>query len=362
MTGATMKLVLVISSLSSGGAERVMTDMANYWTKKGWQVTLVTFSGSNTADFYQLEERVKRIHLGLRKPTAGLPDKLMFNVTRLHRLRSCIHSENPDAVISFMVSTNVLTILATYGMGLRTIVSERNAPSNPTVNRLWRFARLIAYRHAHVVVAQTKSIGDWIRNKCGARVCEIPNALRDLPIPAEDREQIILSIGSMTHQKGFDILLEAFGAVADRYPLWRLVILGDGPERSALEAHCAGLKLSSRVDMPGRVQNIEAWLARAGLVVQASRFEGFPNVVLEALGMGVPVISSDCASGPSEMIKDGVNGRLVPLDAGASGFATAIDELLSDNVLRLRMGKEAIKIRTEFSQARVMRLWEATLK
>jgi glycosyltransferase involved in cell wall biosynthesis len=176
----------------------------------------------------------------------------------------------------------------------------------------------------------------------------------------EERETIILAVGRLVRLKGFDLLLKAFAQLHSAHPTWRLIILGEGPERQALEALRKELGLVNHFELPGQVRNPEAWMARAGLVVQPSRYEGFPNAVLEAMAMGAPVISSDCRCGPSEMIKDGVNGRLVPVDDIAA-LARVMGDLLSRKDERERLGHAAVAVRCDFSMDRIMPRWEGLL-
>jgi GalNAc-alpha-(1->4)-GalNAc-alpha-(1->3)-diNAcBac-PP-undecaprenol alpha-1,4-N-acetyl-D-galactosaminyltransferase len=357
-----VRIALVISSLGSGGAERVMSDMANHWASKGWGISLITFSGKDSSDFYPLSSLVQRIHLNLRRPTLSLSDKLLFNSKRIKALRDVLRAETPDVVISFMDSTNVLTILASSGMPHQVIVSERVDPvANPNISRFWRLARRLSYRFSDYVVAQTSEVAAWISENCKARVAVIPNALRPLQVTAVPREPLLLAVGRLDRQKGFDLLLKAFASLADRFPNWKLVLLGDGPERDELESLCATLGLNERVSMPGRVKDVECWLARASIMVQPSRFEGFPNVVLEGMGTGLPVITADCRSGPSDIIEDGKNGVLVPVEE-VPPLAQAMSSLMDSPQTRIVMGRAALDVCEVYSQQRIMGLWEALLE
>lgn len=356
-----MRIALVISSLGAGGAERVLSDMANYWASKGWVITLITISGDEVADFYPLNNNVQRIRLGLGGDTKGPLQKFSRNVLKVRRLRQAIHRAKPDAVISFMDVNNVLTLLATTGLGLNVIVSERIDPAvNSTIGKIWALLRTTLYRHAAAVVGQTAAASKWLTEYCRARAVTIANPLRQLPLPATHRQDFVLSVGRLEPQKGFDTLLHAFAGVHNQFPDWRLVILGEGPQRVALNQLARSLGISSVVDMPGNVTEPEVWMARAGLVVQASRFEGFPNVLMEAMAMGAPVIATDCRSGPAELIHDQANGRLVPVD-DVPRLAEVMAELMADGQKRGHLGLSAIQIRARFSQDKIMPSWEALL-
>jgi glycosyltransferase involved in cell wall biosynthesis len=222
---------------------------------------------------------------------------------------------------------------------------------------MWRASRIATYWRADAVVAQTRDAACWIAKLCRVKAIAIPNPLRALPEVDGPRESMVLAVGRLVHQKGFDLLIRAFSDVAQEFSNWRLVIIGTGPERSALLRLSEQLLPGDRVEFRSPVKDIELWMARAGLVVQPSRFEGFPNVVLEAMGMGAAVISADCRSGPAEIIKDGVNGRLVPVEDAAM-LSRVMSELLRQPEERVRLGNEAKKVRQAFRQDLVMHQWE----
>jgi glycosyltransferase involved in cell wall biosynthesis len=352
---------MVTSSLAAGGAERVLSDMANYWCARGWQVTLATWSGPDTEDFYALDSGVVREWLDVHSPNDSSVAKMRSNAARVRRLRGLIRRRCPDAVLSFIDWSNVLTIVASRGTGVRTVVSERIHPAHYRgLARPWRMLRMLTYRYADVVVGQTAEVTDWLRARCSAPATTIPNPLRELPRIDAEREKTVLGVGRLVRQKGFDVLIDAFARVHPEHPDWRLQILGTGPEREALLAMAREIGVAESFDLGEPVRNIEDWMARAGILVQPSRYEGFPNVLLEGMGMGVPVISADCPSGPSEIIDDGVNGLLVPVeDAGA--LADALMKLMAGPELRHRLGSEAVLTRERFGQQRIMAAWERQL-
>jgi GalNAc-alpha-(1->4)-GalNAc-alpha-(1->3)-diNAcBac-PP-undecaprenol alpha-1,4-N-acetyl-D-galactosaminyltransferase len=354
-------VVMVTGSLEAGGAERVLADMANYWNSKGWRITFATWAGRRSEDFYALDPGVQRVWLDVDTANTSALAKPWAYVRRVRKLRRLLANVRPDAVLSFIDMSNVLTLLACIGLRLRVVVSERiNGATDPGIPWIWRTLRIATYRLADAVVAQTPDAAGWIARLCGVTALAIPNPLRTLPEFAGAREPVILAVGRLTHQKGFDILIRAFSHIRAEYPNWRLVIIGAGPEHSALVSLSAQLKLGDCVEFRSPVKDIEAWMSRAGLVVQPSRFEGFPNVVLEAMGMGAAVISTDCRSGPSEIIKDRVNGRLVPVDDVAV-LTQVMSELLRQPEERARLGSEAKKVRVAFSQDIVKKQWENCL-
>jgi glycosyltransferase involved in cell wall biosynthesis len=354
-------LLLLVASLRGGGAERQLSDMANYWVAKDWHVILATWSGPEVADFFPLDSRVRRVSLESRTKGVMSQSRIRVNLERVARLRRFLASARPDAMLSFMTESNLLTILAGAGLHPRVVISERVQPAlHGALPWTWRILRRVLYRWADAVVAQTQDAAQWLRRNCRTTVTVIPNALRSLPEPSSERLPLIVAVGRLTHQKGFDVLLRAFARIAHTCADWRLAIIGDGEERQRLTRLRGELLLDNRVEFVGQSSDVVGWMARAGLIVQPSRFEGFPNVVLEGMGLGAAVISADCPSGPSDMIEDGVNGRLIPVD-DVDKLAEVMAELISSPDERARLGHAASAVRARYRQDVVMDRWEACL-
>ncbi|MEP7242297.1 MAG: glycosyltransferase family 4 protein [Gammaproteobacteria bacterium] len=360
-SSALSRVVLVTGALDCGGAQRVLADLANHWASSGCRVTLATWSGTENRDFYSLDPAIERVWLGAVSGARSPVTKLRAQIARIRRLRALMRASRPDAVLSFIDVSNVLTLFAAAGLGLRVVVSERTNPGlNFTVPRPWRLLRKLVYGRASRVVAQTQDAAKWLRDHCGVDAAVIPNSLRELPLPSRPRENVVMGVGRLSAEKGFDSLLRAFARLASRFPAWKLQILGDGPDRARLAALRDELGLAGRAELAGEVTGVEEWLARAGLFVHASRREGFPNALLEAMGMGAAVVSTDCQSGPGELIADGVNGRLVPVD-DIDELMRVMAELMAGGSLRERLGGEALKVRETYAPAAIMKKWEAVL-
>jgi len=357
------RVLLVIGSLECGGAQRALIQMANHWKGLDWDVTLTTWSGSEVPDFYEVDPRIDRVALtphltSVRASRFAAIRSILFRMLRLRRL---VATKEPDAVLSFIDVSNVLTILSTVGMPVRIVVSERTNPSqNKTVSPFWKGLRRLTYRWAGEVVVQTSDAARWIDIECGVRSLVIPNGIRRMPGVDVLRAPLILTVGRLSREKGVDAVLRAFALATRKESEWRLVIVGDGPERSALIALRAELNLMERVEFAGQVHDVETWLARAGFVVHASRREGFPNVVLEAMAMGVPVICTDCPSGPSDIIRDRINGRLIPVD-DVDALSDAMTELMESRDVRLRLAGEALKVRETYDLNMIMDRWSTVL-
>ena len=358
-----MRLILITASLGPGGAERVLSEMANYWADRGWEVTLATWSGPEIADFYPVDERIHRVWLNIQVRGLRWWFRPMANWQRVRKLRRLILLQQPEAVISFLDWSNVLAIIASTGTGVRTIVSERTSPEhNHTLGRPWRWGRRLTYRFAHCVVAQTDVARQWLADHCGAVTVTIPNPLRSLPPPGADEARVntLLAVGRLSAEKGFDTLLRAYAALGAVAGAWRLRIIGAGPCREELGQLAETLGIARSVQFDEPVKNVAEPMSEAKVFALASRFEGFPNALVEAMAMGLAVVSTDCPAGPSAIVKDKINGLLVPVDDPAS-FAAALSSLIEDDTLRRRLAAEAVAVRGTYEQSHIMRQWETVV-
>lgn len=354
-----MRVALVLPGLSAGGTERVVSLLANHWAARGWLVSIVTMEEPGTAPYYPLDPRITIVQLALPAIRRPLSAETQTVVRRILALRRALRALAPDVVIAFLTRANIVTLLATRGSGLPVIVSERNNAALQSASRVWRWLRAHLYRRAHGVVTMTPGAHDHLARTTGARGRVIPNfvdpGVVDLP---QTPGTVLTAAGRLVPQKGFDLLLEAFARIAAAFPEWRLVIWGEGSERAALEAQRDRLGLGERVQLPGISSTPGAWLATAGVFVLSSRFEGWGNVLLEAMAAGRPVVAFDCPWGPREMITDGRDGLLVPC-GDVAALAEALARLLGDPALRLRLAAAARVSTRRFSIDRIAPRWDA---
>jgi glycosyltransferase involved in cell wall biosynthesis len=188
----------------------------------------------------------------------------------------------------------------------------------------------------------------------------IPNAVRGSTFLGDHRgrvnEPIILGIGRLAQQKGFDLLLSAFSNSGLADDGWRLVVLGEGDERKALSKLSEDLGVSESVEIPGHARNVSNWIFRSSIFALPSHYEGFPNALLEAMQLGTACVSFDCPSGPGDLIEDGSNGLLVVPDDVAA-LSEALRKLALNEPVRERLAREAAKVSATFSMDRVYGLW-----
>jgi GalNAc-alpha-(1->4)-GalNAc-alpha-(1->3)-diNAcBac-PP-undecaprenol alpha-1,4-N-acetyl-D-galactosaminyltransferase len=357
-----MKMTLVISSLNAGGAERVMTTLANAWAAAGDDVSLITFETPHYQPFYALSASVKLHNLDLLNRSVCNPlVKIWKLLRRFWVLRQAFKSEKPDCIISFIDTVNIVTILTTVGLNIPVIISERVDPQYHSIGVFKNFLRKITYPFADHIVVQTKQIQHYFPKKLHSRISIVSNPVSEPPgdlsqTTIDFEQKKIIAIGRLEPQKGFDLLLQAFAVLHHEYPEWTLVIWGEGADRIALEAlrDCLGLK--THVQFPGLTNNVYQVLSAGSLFVLSSRYEGFPNSLCEAMATGLPVVAFDCGSGPVDIIRHEIDGLLVPAQ-NINALADAMSQLVQSIELRKQYGNRAKEIVDRFSLKKVLEQW-----
>lgn len=330
--------LIFIPTLAAGGAERVTSTLANEWCKSR-RVTLVT--QFDRPDFYPLDPRVDVIRLGFT-PSRPLLPRVVDIASAARALRKAVTKARPDFVLAMLQNYNELALAALAGTGLPVIVSERGSPQNRE-RPVRLLARDLLYPNAAGVIFQTRVSQDHLSARLRLkRSVVIPNPVRPVIAPEERvAERLILTAARQVEGKGLDQLLNAFAGM--KTPGWRLVLCGDGPLRPSLEAQAQDLGIADRVEFTGTVKDLAPWYRRAGIFAFSSLHEGFPNALAEAVVSGLPCVSYDCPTGPSELIEDGVSGRLVPV-GDWQALRDALDDLASDEAKAERYGREGARM------------------
>lgn len=363
-----MRLLIYIHSLENGGAERVAANLANHWVSIGWDVTVVTVA-PQTRDFYGLDGSVRRISLQLASSGGNVLAGFVRTVKRVRALRRVLREVRPEVALSVMHTANVVLSHAARGLpNLCLIGSEHNFPPKAPMGIIWETLRRHAYADLDAVVALTSECAGWLRTNSRARRVEvIPNAVT-WPLPMHDPRvdpesvctpgrQVLLGVGRLSAEKNFSTLVEVFARLAAKHPDWDLVVVGQGPLYAELEAQIKAAGLERRVFLPGSVGNVGDWYARASLYVMSSYFEGFPNTLVEAMSYGLPAVSFDCDTGPRDIIRDNIDGFLIP-PGDTSRMEAALTLLMGNEAYRSDMASEAIRVRERFSMRKISGMWE----
>ena len=356
-----MRIALVITALGAGGAERVIIGLANAWAARGREVTLITFEPPSTAPYYELDGRVALRQLGVASAARPIWRALRQGVRRLRALRQSLRAIEPDVTISFLAKINVLTVLATRGLTLPVIVSERNNPERQRFRATWRWLRARLYGVAYCVVTPSRGVLESFPRAIRAHGRVIPNPVDLTPPPRRvPGTRRLVAVGRLVHQKGFDLLLQAFTKIAPAHPEWTLTIWGEGDQRRPLEALRDELRLHDRVRLPGLTERPGQWVEEAEIFVLSSRFESFGNVITEAMVAGLPVVAFDCPWGPGEILRDGEDGLLVPPE-DADALAAALRRLILDSSLRRRLGEAGARNVRRFHGDVIVAQWDALI-
>ncbi|MGU7783019.1 glycosyltransferase family 4 protein [Burkholderia sp. PU8-34] len=363
-----MKILFLNHSMRCGGAERVTANLANEWAARGCDVEIATFTSSDS-DFYKLDDRIVRLELALAGTSSWIFGGLIANFRRLAAVRHLLKTQRPDVVIGIMTVPSILAILANIGLGFKVIATEHNHPPMLRMSMIWERLRSLTFKHAAAVVALTTETRAWLERNCSCRnVSIIPNPVA---LPVEDTEprlspaqfvpadtRMLLAVGRLEPQKGFDLLIQAFSKINRRVPGWKLVILGEGSERNRLQEKISDSSLDESIAMPGRAGNIGDWYKRADLYVLSSRFEGLPQTLAEAMGSGCAAVSYDCDVGPRDIIRAGVDGLLVSEVGDVDALADGLRKIMVDHQGRSRMASLATDVATRFAPSQILSLWD----
>ena len=357
-----MHLTLIISSLSSGGAERVLSELANYWVSQGHQVTILTLASPDIKPFYPIEPKINLMQLDQTQPESSLFTRLRNILRRVFYLRKAICTLNPDVVISFVEVMNITTLIATIGLKIPILVSERIDPNFHKIHQLYSWLRFKIYPCASRVIVQTGGAAKYFSEKFKVLIAIIPNPVR---IPKLQKVQYsvqitkIVTTGRLDPQKDHKTLIRAFYHLLQHHPYLTLTIYGEGRELANLQELITHLNLEDKVYFPGVVKNIDDVLLNADLFIFPSLYEGFPNALCEAMAIGLPVIASNC-SGNIDIVQDGINGRLFPV--GNIEILTEIAlEIINDKIQAETIATNAKNICEDLEPSCIFSMWDKCL-
>ena len=324
-----MKILFYINTLRHGGAERVMVNLACYFSDIGYETILVT-SFRDTWE-YKVEGNVKRLTLEEKEIKQG---KIKRNWSRIIKLRNILKQERPDVAISFMAEPNFRLILAAIGLNLKTIVSVRNDPNKEYAGKIGRFVGKCILPFADGCVFQTKEAQEWFPKKLQRKSTIIFNAVKEEFFHIERKPILgeIITCGRLETQKNHKLLINAFAEVVKEHPYARLKIYGEGSLKQVLQKQIHELGLQEKAFLMGATNDVAKALQTADLFVLSSDYEGMPNALMEAMAAGVPCISTDCpCGGPRELFGILLCKNLIECNSRSQLKNKILDNLLSDS-------------------------------
>lgn len=395
-------LILICNSLDAGGIERVVSTLANEWSRRGRKVAVVMLHDRRR--FFALDPSVHQVIIdrarltwvaeGLKKLKSRIAELkvarpwliALFGWPLYHffaahfysfnfrlfigyeswALRRVLRRIESPVVVSFGTAINIITLRACEGLKRRVIISERNDPRRLARFGLWDLMWRKHYRSADIVTANTRGalldMCDYVEPE---KLAFVPNPLvfengnGDGGAPLAP-SPFFLTVGRLVWDKAHDVLLDAFALLGDEMGEWRLAVVGDGRMREALKSQATDLGISKRVDWHGIVSEPHILYGSASIFAMPSRVEGMPNALLEAMSCGLPVVVSDGAPGPLELVENEVTGLVVPVN-DAVALAAALRRLADDPLLCSRLGQAARARVAEYELPKAIAQWESVI-
>lgn len=355
------KILFYINLITYGGAERVLVNLANEFSKRDYQVILVTSYYNDKKEAYEIDKNIKRISLQNSKENKLF---IIKNIILTYKLRKICKQENIDVVISFMAEPNFRAIISTTFLGTKNVISIRNDPNMEYPNFLYKILAKILYPFASGCVFQTEEAKKWFDKSVQIKSEIILNHVdkKFYQVKFEGVRKDIVTVGRLEKQKNQKLLIEAFGKIAIDFPDENLIIYGDGSEKESLEKLTKSLCIENRVIFKGFYNDIQEEIKGARVFVLSSDYEGLPNAVMEAMSLGLPVISTDCpCGGPKLLISNNENGILVNV-GDLEEMVIALYKILSNRELAESLEENA-KIKSfEFESVIIFNKWEQYIK
>ena len=298
------RITFLIGCMRRGGAERVISILANNYVKRGWNVDIITLL--EDSNDYKLDDRINLIPM-----CKDGKSRLCQLPTWIYNIRKYVKKSNTDVIVSFIARINIITILSCIGLNKKIIISERNDPKSDGRGILVKILTYILYPLSKSIIFQT----EWAKG-CFPKYIQKKGIIIGNPvIVSEDKKELgtkkIVAVGRLTEQKNHKMLINSFKKINEYNKEYRLYIYGEGGLREKLEMQVRDLELQDYVFLPGNFIDIHKKISDADIFVLSSRYEGLSNALLEAMMMGIPCISTNYA-GVNEIIVNGYNGILVP--------------------------------------------------
>lgn len=343
-----MKIIFVIVSLAGGGAERVISILANQFVQKGIDVTVMMIAGDEVA--YPIDERVHLLCIGGRSGGS-----IKARLIRIKKMRDFFKANRESIIISFGPGSSFFAVIADLFLGNKMVISERN---DPAICK-YKMIRNLVYGRAKTLVYQTEDAMNCFPKGLRNKGCVIPNPVADsLPEPyKEKREKTVAAVGRLEPQKNHKMLLQAFASFHKKFPEYKLHIFGQGSLEKELQTMANSLGITEAVVWEGFVKNVPEKIKKAGIYALSSDYEGISNSLLEAMALGIPSVSTDCPIGGSKLcIESDCNGILTPV-GDVRAFAEALEKIAGDKEFASMLSLNGVKIRDAYSEENIADKW-----
>jgi len=351
-------IIFVLPSLNAGGAQRVVSTLANTLIEEYNVCIIVSYKCKS---FYSINPDVK---IEFCQPDYNYnsnpnPIQSIINNFRLvNRIVKILKRHKADIAIGFMPVTNVYTIIATKILKIPNIISERANPKYNSFGKAWTYIRKIGYRYADCLVVQTKANKDYFKTYVKSNIEIINNPLdlellekRNLQTP---KENIVLNVGRLAFPKNQDLLIRAFSNIENTN--WKLILVGDGKNFQDYKILIDSLNMQDKIILAGNIKDVYTFYNKSKIFAFTSQFEGFPNALIEAMFYGLACISTDCPHGPSEIIKNNYNGILIPV-SDQNSLEENLSKLMQNDTLQNAFSKKAVETTLAFHPTDITLEW-----
>ena len=347
------EIIVFADGLGNCGVQRVLSELTVSWANLGHKVTIAYMKENEDRSDFKWSDQVKLVgvpvhfHGGLRYLRLGL------SYVRILRRRK-------DAVaVSLSVATNFAIGAAAPFVKNRIVISDRNDPTERPKGKIKQFFRNLAFKQADALILQTEDVREYYKKKINHDGVVIPNPInRELPEPFKgERRKVIVTASRLNKQKNLKLLIDAFSLINKEYPDYTLEIFGRGEEEESLKKYAAELRLEKCVLFKGFSTDIYSDIIDAGMYVCSSDYEGISNSLLEALGLGIPAISTDCPVGGSRLlIQNNENGILVPI-RDVDALYQGMKKLIENPGMPQRLSEKAVEVRELYDIDRIATFW-----
>ena len=341
--------------MQGGGAQKNLLYLINALKKNNDKIYLLTFS-NKTKDIFVLSKHIQRSFLPLEQHSITFLKKVTNNMKRLRLLRKFFSEKDFDIIISFLTTTNILTIMSTLGLRSKVIISERNDPKRQEINFFWRILRNFFYKYCDLLTFNLKDSRDFFSKICpNDKVKYIPNFVYVIQKkPLKRKRKFMLAVGRLHKQKVFDILIKAFSIFWKKNKNYDLIILGDGDERSNLEKKIKELRLENNILLPGYV-NPNPYYNACYLYISSSRYEGVSNATLEAMQYKIPIIITETQIGMFDYLKDD-HSALFAL-TNPKSIAEKINTIIDSKKLKKKISLNAFNSINKVDNKKIKEMW-----